>query len=206
MPGLGLEAQRLAADAPLDDVLESDERAADDEQDVRGVDRNELLVRVLASALRRDVGDRALEDLEQRLLHALAGDVAGDRRVLALAGDLVDLVDVDDAALALLDVVARGLQQLEDDVLDILADVAGLGQGGRVDDGERHRQQPRQRLGQQRLARAGRADQQDVRLLQLDVVATARRDLVALVVVVDRDGEPLLGFVLADDVLVEEGP
>jgi hypothetical protein len=44
--------------------------------------------------------------------------------VLALAGDLVDLVDVDDAGLGLLDVVVSGLDQLEQDVLDVLADVA----------------------------------------------------------------------------------
>ena len=60
----------------------------------------EFLVRMLASALRRNVGDRAFEDLQQRLLHAFAGDVARDRRVLVLAADLVDFVDVDDAAAA----------------------------------------------------------------------------------------------------------
>ena len=53
----------------------------------------------------------AFDDLEQRLLHALAGDVARDRRVVALARDLVDLVDVDDAALRALDVVVGVLQQ-----------------------------------------------------------------------------------------------
>ena len=57
-------------------------------------------------------------------------------------------------------------------------------------------------LGEQRLAGAGRADQQDVRLLELDLV-----DLVAgvdpLVVVVDGDREDLLGPLLADHVLVE---
>ena len=58
------------------------------------------------------LADRALDDLEQRLLHALARDVARDRRVVALARDLVDLVDVDDAALRLLDVVVGVLQQL----------------------------------------------------------------------------------------------
>ena len=35
-------------------------------------------------------------------MHPLAGDIAGDGRVLRLAGDLVDLVDVDDACLCLL--------------------------------------------------------------------------------------------------------
>jgi NAD(P)-dependent dehydrogenase (short-subunit alcohol dehydrogenase family) len=70
----------------------------------------ELLLRVLAAALGRDAGRRALDDLQERLLHALAADVAGDGRVVALAADLVDLVDVDDAALRLLDVVIGRLQ------------------------------------------------------------------------------------------------
>ena len=121
---VGLEAERLLADAPLDRLVEADERAAADEQDVGRVDLEELLVRVLAAALRRHVGDRAFEDLQQRLLDAFARHVARDRRVLVLAADLVDLVDVDDALLALLDVAAGRLQQLEDDVLDVLADVA----------------------------------------------------------------------------------
>jgi hypothetical protein len=58
----------------------------------------------LRPALRRDVGDGAFEHLEQRLLHAFARDVAGDRDVLARLADLVDLVDVDDAALGRLEV------------------------------------------------------------------------------------------------------
>ena len=44
--------------------------------------------------------------------------------VFRLAADLVDLVDVHDAALRALDVVVGRLQELQDDVLDVLADVA----------------------------------------------------------------------------------
>ena len=43
------------------------------------------------------------------------------------AGDLVDLVDVDDARLGLLDVVVGCLDELQQDVLDVFADVAGFG-------------------------------------------------------------------------------
>ena len=159
---------------------------------------------VLAAALRRNVRDGSLEDLQQRLLDALARDVARDRRVVRLAGDLVDLVDVDDPALGPGDVEVGRLDQPQQDVLDVLADVAGLGQRGRVGDAERDVEDAGERLGQQRLAGAGRPDEQDVRLLELDVV-----DRVAgvdpLVVVVDRDREDLLGPLLADDVLVERG-
>ena len=199
---LGAEADRPPADPLLDDLLEAVEGAAADEQDVRRVDLDEVLVGMLAAALRRDVGDGALEDLEQRLLDALARDVAGDRGVVGLAGDLVDLVDVDDPALGPGDVEVGRLDEAQQDVLDVLADVAGLGQRRRVGDAERDVEDARQGLGEERLAGAGRPDEQDVRLLELDLV-----DLVAgvdpLVVVVDRDREDLLGPLLADDVLVE---
>ena len=159
---------------------------------------------MLAAALRRDAGDRAFHDLEQRLLDALARHVAGDRRVVGLAADLVDLVDVDDAALRPLDIVVGGLQQLQDDVLDVLADIAGFGQRRRVGHGERHVEDAGQRLREQRLAAAGRADQQDVRLGQLDVVVLGGV-VEPLVVIVDRDREHALGVALADDIVVEDG-
>ena len=129
-----------------------------------------------------------------------------DRGVLVLAADLVDLIDVDDPLLALLDVAAGGLQELQDDVLDVLANVAGLGQGRRIHDREGNRQQFGQRLREQRLPGAGRTDQQDVRLRELDIVAAARLllDLDPLVMVVDGHGELLLRALLADDVLVQE--
>ena len=82
----------------------------------------------LAPALRRHRRDGAFHDLEQGLLHALARHVARDRRIVGFATDLVDFVDVDDAALGALDIVVGGLQQLEDDVLDVLADIAGFGE------------------------------------------------------------------------------
>src|SRR5207249_5788901 len=119
-PYIGAEAHSLDPDAPANDVVEPDEGAPADKEDVGGVDLQELLLGVLAAALGRDAGGGALDDLEQRLLHALARDVARDRRVVALARDLVDLVDVDDAALALLHVVVGVLEEREDDVLDIL--------------------------------------------------------------------------------------
>ena len=202
---LGPEADAALADAPLDQLVQPGERAAADEQDVRGVDLDELLVRVLAPALGRHRGRRALEDLEQRLLHALARHVAGDGRVLALAGDLVDLVDVDDPGLGPLHVVVGRLDQLQQDVLDVLAHVARLGQRGGVGDGEGHVEHAGQGLGQQRLAAAGGPEQQDVGLGQLDAVLLRRRaGLHPLVVVVDGDREDLLGVLLPDDVVVEE--
>jgi hypothetical protein len=90
---------------------------------------------------------------------------------------------------------------VEEDVLDVFADVAGLGEGGGVGDRERHIQQLGERLREVRLTDARRPDEEDVRLLELDIALGG--GAYALVVVVDRDGEDLLGLVLADDVLVQ---
>src|SRR5690606_41803713 len=108
--GISREAASPLTGALLDDRVGPVERTAADELCVAGVDRDILLLRMLAAALRRYARNRALQDLEQRVLHTLARDVARDRRVLGFAGDLVDLVDVDDAALALGDVDVARLQ------------------------------------------------------------------------------------------------
>ena len=79
------------------------------------------------------------------------------------------------------------LDQLQEDVLDVFADVAGLGQRRRVGDREGDVEDPRQGLGEQRLAAAGRSEQHDVRLLQFDLRLFALGDLDPLVVVVDGD-------------------
>jgi hypothetical protein len=103
------------------------------------------------------------------LLNALAGDITRDRRVLGLACDLVDLVDVDDPRLGALDVVIGSLDQLEQDVLDVFADVAGLGQCGRVGDREGDVEHPSKGLCKKCLAASGGTKQDDVRLRKLDV-------------------------------------
>ncbi len=206
--GTAAEADHLAAQALADDLLEADEGSTADEEDVGGVDLDVLLLRVLSPPLWWHVGDSPFEQLEQGLLHALAGYVAGDRNVLAGLADLVDLIDVDDALLGGGDLVVGRHHELEDQVLDVLADVAGLGQGGGVADGERDVQPASQGLGQSSLAAARRADQENIALGDLDVFEVGIADLAAehsLVMVDDRDGQSLLHPLLADDVLVQVG-
>lgn len=140
---------------------------------------------MFASALRRHAGDGAFNQLEQRLLHAFAGHVTGNRRVLGLARDLVNFVDVNDAALGFFDVVITLLQQPRDDVFNIFTDVTGFGERRGVSNCKRHIQQPRKRFGQQGFARTGGANQQHVGLGDFNTISrTLGRQ--AFEVVVDR--------------------
>ena len=122
----------------------------------------------------------------------LTRDVPSDGRVLGFAGDLVDLVDVDDPLLGPVDVVVGRLEQLEEDVLHVLAHIAGFGETRGVGDCEWDVELAGEGLGEQGLPRTGWADEQDVRFLQLDIAL----DFAApdpLVVVVDGNGQFLLG-------------
>ena len=67
-----VEAHHLLTDALLHDLVQADERAAANEQNLLRVDLDVFLMRMLAAALRRNVARAAFENLQQRLLHAFA--------------------------------------------------------------------------------------------------------------------------------------
>ena len=97
----------------LVDEAQVGEGAGGDEQDVLGVDHHEVVLVPVLRDVERHEDLAPLEQLEQRLLHALAADVAragAGARALAAARDLVDLVDEDDAALRQLDVLVGAVQ------------------------------------------------------------------------------------------------
>ena len=160
---------------------------------------------MLASTRGRHGGDRALDDLQEGLLDALARHVAGNGRVLSLAADLVDLVDVDDALFGLRDVAVGLLDEAQEDVLHVLTHVAGLGQRGRVHDGEGHVEEAGEAARQVGLARTRGAQQQDVGLGAqhvLGITGLARAH--ALVVVVHGHRQGALGTVLTDHPRVQK--
>ena len=93
------------------------------------------------------------------------------------------------AALALL--LDGHVDQVADDRVDVLADVADLGELGRLDLDERRVGEPRQAARDLGLADAGRADHQDV--LRRDLAAHRLVDLLAAPAVAQRDRDRALG-------------
>ena len=102
-----------------------------------------------------------------------------------------------------LNLVITILQQLLDDVLDILADIAGFGERSRIGNHEGNVEQSRQGLREKRLARASRAHQQNVALGEFNFVAFA--DVFqALVVVVHRHRQDSLGGFLPNHIGIKD--
>ncbi len=95
------------------------------------------------------------------------------------------------------------LDEIADDLLDVAADIADLGELGRFDLHEGRAGQlgqPARNLG---LADAGRADHQDV--LGHHLFAQSAFQLLAAPAVAQRNGHGALGVVLADDEAVQLG-
>src|SRR5688500_1426772 len=111
-----IETHHAMAEPPLNDLLQSAKSAAADKQDAARVDADVFLLRMLTSTLGRNIADSAFKDFQQGLLNAFAGDITRDGNVLSFARDLVDLVDVNDAALCAFYVVIGVLQEAQDNV------------------------------------------------------------------------------------------
>ena len=126
---------------------------------------------------------------DQRVDHAILGRLLGARlHVLALP--LAGLRD-------------RDLDEIAHDLLDVAADIADLGEFGRLDLDERRAREPREPARNLGLADAGRADHQDV--LRQHLLAQLVVELQPAPAVAQRDRDRALGVVLADDEAVELG-
>ena len=157
---------------------------------------------MFTTALRRYAGHSTFHDFQQSLLHPFTGHIAGDRRIVRLAGDFINLVNIDDAALRPLDIIFTGLQQLQDDVFNILTHIAGLRQCGGIRHGEGHIQDPRQSLRQQSFAAPGWPNQHDIGFCQFNVTRFFSH-VETLIVIVHRNREHPFGVALTNDVIIQ---
>ena len=126
---------------------------------------------------------------DQRVDHALLGIE------LRLGLDLL--------ALGVAHEADAGLEQIADDLVDVAADIADLGEFGRLDLDEGRAGELGEAARDLGLADAGRADHQDV--LRQHLLAQLLVELLAAPAVAERDGDGALGVALADDVAVELG-
>ena len=158
---------------------------------------------MLSSTLRRNSRNRALHQFQERLLHTLTAHIARDGRIIRLARNFVDFVDVDDTALRPFNIIVRRLKQFQDDVFNIFANITRFRQRRCIGHGERHVQYACERLRQQRLTAARWTDQHDVRFCELNAIRAARVGQTFIVIVHRHRQDPLRIF-LPDDIIVED--
>jgi len=143
-----------------------------------------------------------VEALAERLARCLAGVLAGECVEQAVHRRLLGLV-LHRGAAAVLFEPDRLFDQVARDLFDVAADIADLGELGRLDLDEGRVGELGEAAADLGLAAAGRPDHQDV--LGRDLVAQLGAELLAAPAVAQRDRNRLLGVGLADDVRVERG-
>ena len=135
-------------------------------------------------------------------MHTFSRHIAGDRGIVRLPADLVDFVDIDNAALRPFNIIVRRLQKLENDVLNILTHIASFGQRRGISHRKWYIENARQCLGQQGLAGARWSHQHDVGLCQF-YIGTLAAMVQALVVIVYSNRQHALRMVLANDIVIQ---
>ena len=160
---------------------------------------------MLATALRGNACDSSLENLQHRLLDALAGYVSRNRSVVGFAGNLVDLIDIDDAAFGALHVEICRLKEVCEDTFDVLTHVTGLCKRSRIGDRKGNVQNSCKRPCEQRLSSTRGPDKENIRFLQFDVAVfvVVLLGIDPLVVIVDSNGQCFLRTILPHYVDVE---
>src|SRR5262249_53168548 len=83
------------------------------------------------------------------------------------------------------------------------ADITRFGQRGSVPDSKGHIKDAGQSAGQERFAAAGRADEEDIALVHLNIAMPLVAQAQPLVMVVHGNREKLFRSVLANDILIE---
>ena len=126
---------------------------------------------------------------DQRIDHALLGIQ------LRLGLDLFSLGVADEPD--------AGFQQIANDLIDVAADIADLGEFGGLDLDEGRAGKLGEAARDLGLADAGRPDHQDV--LGQNLLAQLLVELLPAPAVAERNGDGALGVALADDVAVELG-
>ena len=112
---------------------------------------------MFSAALRGNGSHGAFDDFQKCLLYAFARYVARDRHIFALSCDLIDFVDIDDAALSAGNVVIGVLNKFQKDIFHVFAHIARFGECGGVCRGERNVQYLRKRFCKKRFSAARRA-------------------------------------------------
>ena len=103
-PNICPKPKALPPNPSLNNIFQTDKCATTDKEDIRRIDLNKLLLRVFSASFWRDARDRPFNNLEQRLLDTLTGNISRNRRIISFSGNLIDLIDIDNSLLTFLDI------------------------------------------------------------------------------------------------------
>ena len=186
----------------LHDFIQAGKSTAADKQNFRGIHTQHFLLRMFASALRRNRRHRTFDQFQQCLLYAFARYVTGNGRIFRFTGDFIDFVDINNPLFRFCRIVFTVLQQALNDIFNVFAHITGFRQSCCVRHGKRYVQHTRHRFRQQSFTAAGRTDKQNITFTQFHIIGFMRRTH-PFVMVINRYRQHFFGIILPDDIIVQ---
>ena len=156
---------------------------------------------MFSSALWRHTCNGSFQNFQKCLLYALTGHISGNGCILGFSCDLVDLININDSVLCTFNIIICRLNNLQKNILNILANIACLCESSGICDGKRNIQKSCQCLCKKRLTGTCRTKHQNITLLQLHIQIFGSKN--SLVMIVNSYRKCLLGIILADDIFVQ---
>ena len=147
-----LESHGLTADTVSDNLIKTVKGTATYEQNIVGIDLYKILLGVLSPPFGWNAGHGAFYNLQKRLLDTFPRHIPSNGRTVRFAGNLVNLIDIDDTPAGGLHIIIRLLNEIQDNVLHVLAHIPGFCKGRGVGNGERHFEDLREALSQKGLS------------------------------------------------------
>ena len=179
LSNMRVKPDTLLTDTIRNNLIETNKGSTTDKEDVGGVNVDKFLLRMLAAACWRHARFSSLQNLQERLLNSLTGNISGNGEVFCLTSNFVNLVDVNNANLRALNVSVSRRDEFQKNVFNILANITGFRKRSGVSNGKRNFQKAGKCLSKQGLAGTGRSKQQNVRFCNLNVLIALSRLIIA---------------------------
>ena len=157
---------------------------------------------MLASTLRRNINHGTFQEFQQSLLYTFATHITRDRRIIALAGYLINLINEHNSPFCCSHIIISNLQQTRQDAFNVFTHITCFSKHSGINNGERNIQHLSYCTRQQGFTCTGTTNHDDITLFDFYTIFILWL-LQTLVVVIYSDSQIALSLILTDDIFIQ---
>ena len=143
---LCIKSDTLFTNTISNNFVQPNKRTTTDEENILRVNMNELLTRMLSTALWRNTCIGTFQNFKKRLLYTFTRNIACNREVLCFTRNFVDLVYIYNTHFCALNIAISSVNKLKQNVFDIFTYIASFGKRGCIGNCKRNFQKTRKGL------------------------------------------------------------
>ena len=110
----------------FNNLIKSNKCSTKNKEDVCCINLKHFLVRMFAATLWRNAGNCTFDNLQKCLLNTFTANIACNRCIFTLAGNLINFINKNNSAFCSLDVTVCSVNQLQKNIFYVFTNVAGF--------------------------------------------------------------------------------